>query len=344
MKWTISTLLIAAAAVLVPARSFASSGIVTEAVDTGYGTGTCLGPPLQNRVQNATQFRNQLLLDPRWTSGADYTNASVWDTDFFDPDLGTPGDDDTHNFDPLGAAISYYSGHGICTSQASPPQSCSRAADCTNPPSGVSAAYARCVVQQVGVRSSAICRYSNDVQLYVCGSRDAHNHYVDVSSGNIAWGESSYSGGWRGAGTNGGTNLVVLDASCATNPASGAQLFNAYAGIHLLATTMNITGDVADVGDRGVSFAKLYAVNPTGSVASAWAESLNSVGGTLHGYNGLGANYVQSLDVSLADATWKTEQENWIGLTDDRHDATGSGFWSATWQCNYDCINNPITL
>jgi hypothetical protein len=343
MKRIFSTLVVAGAT-LVAAQSFASGGIVTEAVDTGYGTGTCAGPPLSNRVSNASQFRTELLKDARWQAGSNFTNASVWDTDFYDPDLGTSTDGDTTNFDRQGTAISYYSGHGVCTPQASPSQSCSRGSDCTHPPAGVSSSFARCVVQTPGVSSSAVCRYSNDVELYVCGSSDRHNHVVDVTSGRIAWGESASSGAYRAAGTNGGTNLVVLDASCATNPNAGAQLFNAYAGVHLIATTMNITGDVADVGDRGVSFAKFYAANPTGSVAHAWAESINSVAGTLHGYNGYGANYVQSYDVSVTEAVWKTEQENWIGLTDDRHDSVGGGYYSSLYQCNYDCHNNPIIL
>jgi hypothetical protein len=176
------------------------------------------------------------------------------------------------------------------------------------------------------------------------GDYDANNGQINYTSGPIRWGESQNSGPWAGAGTNGGTNLVVLDISHGVLPTFWYQtLRNASAGVHMIATIMTAGGDTADSPDRGRAFGKIWAANPAGNVAQAWLDTMSALpkeegdscgneGG--HGFNGCGCHIVVAMD-STSDGAASKMNEDWIDLRSDERDAKGNDFYWARWQCNY---------
>jgi hypothetical protein len=177
------------------------------------------------------------------------------------------------------------------------------------------------------------CVYYSDRILAVNGDNDQANGAVNYSAGAVAWGESSSSGGWRNAGTDGGTNLVILDASLGVLPTFWVrQTVQAMAGAHMLATIMPVTGDTAMVADRGGLFGGGWAQNPDGAVSTAWLTTMNSIPGS--GINGGGCNFVIAYD-NTPDGAARHLTENWTDLQNDSLDAKGSQFYAARWLCNW---------
>lgn len=86
------------------------------------------------------------------------------------------------------------------------------------------------------------------------GNSSLFNQAVDFSARNLsAFGESSYSGTWRGAGINGGANVVILSESNGVEPNFFVQnTANAFAGVHMIATEMptGMTAPLARSGSR----------------------------------------------------------------------------------------------
>jgi hypothetical protein len=114
--------------------------ITTESVNA-YGVGTCPGPPLGNSIANGDGFRNGMLpAGTIWAAGARYTDSSVYDTDFFDPQItSNASDNDTNNFDRSGDAIAYFTGHGVCNPISGATNvSCTHNSQCNSPPAGAS--------------------------------------------------------------------------------------------------------------------------------------------------------------------------------------------------------------
>src|SRR4051812_11216941 len=99
------------------------TGISIEAVDRN----SC--GALSNNIANVDNFRNRMLSIPGYTAGVRYTNASVFPTDFTDPER-VSGGADTFNFDRPGNAIAYFSGHGSCDDQTT--TVCTSTAGCPN--------------------------------------------------------------------------------------------------------------------------------------------------------------------------------------------------------------------
>jgi hypothetical protein len=175
--------------------------------------------------------------------------------------------------------------------------------------------------------------YLSNRALFTDSSFDRFNGRVDYSSGTVHWGESPNSGPWGGGGTDGGANLVVLDISCGVLPTFWVQqLRPAMAGIHMLATIMPVTGDTANVADRGSAFGKSWAANSRGSVAQAWLTTMNSIAGS--GINGGGCNFVIAFDAT-PEAVAININEDWNDLRNDHHDAKGTNSYQALWLCNY---------
>ena len=308
-----------------------STGLIVESVDN-YTIRN--GPSLSNSIANGDGFITGMTISGSpWRLMTRWTDLNVWDTDFMDPAVDPVGDD-SHNFDQRGAAISYFTGHGFCQDGCSQGQSCSTTTACKTP-SAVA-----------GERFPASCRFSPLDKPRCCymvdragatsGQNDQKNGVVGYTSGPIRWGESSTSGGWAGAGTDGGTNLVILDISCGILPTFWYQaLSNAAAGVHMIGTLLIAGGDTANIADRGSTFAKMWAANQDGSVAQAWLDTLSSLpaseGG---GINGFGCNIMLAMD-STADRAGQRMAENWSDLRNDNNDAQGKAFYVARWQCNY---------
>jgi hypothetical protein len=177
------------------------------------------------------------------------------------------------------------------------------------------------------------------------GTGDRFGGLVNYTGGPIRWGESPSSGGWAGAGTNGGTNLVVLDISHGILPTFWYQTMRgASAGVQLIATMMTGGGDTSNVADRGSTFATFYRVNENAQVSASWLNTMNSLpagegsacpgGGGGHGFNGCGCNVIIGMDISAARAE-ASMFETWVSLTDDSNDALGNQFYTVRWQCNY---------
>jgi hypothetical protein len=184
-----------------------------------------------------------------------------------------------------------------------------------------------------------------DRQAIVAGDQDRFGGLVNYTGGPIRWGESPQSGGWAGAGTNGGTNVVVLDISHGILPTFWNQtLRDANAGVQLIATLMTAGGDTANVAQRGSTLAAFYRANENSRFSRAWKETMNALPATLggtclnlgggHGFNGCGCNVIMGMDISLERAQGAL-REGWVHITQDSNDALGNNFSWIEWQCNY---------
>ncbi|MFL6210725.1 MAG: DUF6345 domain-containing protein [Pyrinomonadaceae bacterium] len=341
-RWVALALLILVTPSLLSCFSY---GLAVESVNKytpRYGMGSDLPNSIANGdgfIQGMTKPGSPWKLDQRWTDN------DVYDTDFIDPDRGGAGGDGLY-FDKPGLAISYFSGHGNCSgcSQGTP---CTSTAQCTNPAPGSNESLPSSCRFAPGV--SGTCCYNSPRYLFTNSDQDKYNGSVIYGNGFIKWGENSAAGAWAGAGTNGGTHMVVMDLSCGVlSTFWWNQLQPAIGGLHLLATIMPINGDTANVSDRGATFAQRWAANPEGAPAVAWLDTLNSLAqndggpcagtdyrnGGGHGINGCGCNFVIAFDTDAAGASSKIN-ENWSNLRDDDRAAKGANWYSARWMCNY---------
>jgi hypothetical protein len=308
-----------------------SNGLVVESVNN-YSLRN--GPSLSNSVANGDGFiKGMTVAGSPWSLTTRWTDLNVWDTDFMDPDTKQAIGDDGANFDKPGTAISYFTGHGFCTAGCSS-QSCTTTSACTTPNAAA------------GDRLPGTCRFSpldnprccymTDRMAATSGQFDANNGVVNYTSGPVRWGESSTSSGWAQAGTNGGTNLVILDISCGILPTFWYEaLRNAAAGVHMIGTLLIAGGDTANVSDRGAAFAKMWAANPEGSVSQAWLDTMTALPlSEGRGINGYGCNIMVAMEGSLQAVDQKMN-ESWSDLRNDNNDSKGNSWYSARWQCNY---------
>jgi hypothetical protein len=320
-----------------------SNGLAVESV-TDYGPGDQL-----NAVASGDGFiRGMTMAGSPWRlNQGHWIDRDVWDTDFADGDIVSTGQDHLY-FDQPGTAISYFSGHGI-TAHGCSSVSCSTTSACTKPITG-----------GAGARLPGTCRFSPWDKPRCCymvdraavtnGNGDMNGGIVNYTSGPIRWGESWNSGPWAGAGTNGGTNLVVLDISHGILPPFWYQtLRNAFAGVHMIATLMTAAGDTVSVAERGPMFAQKWRGYSNGNVAQAWLDTMGSLPTSLgdpcenlgggrfsggQGFSGCGCHIVVAMDSTLQGAKNKMN-EDWIDLRYDHHDAKGNEWYSARWLCNY---------
>ncbi|CAN5845473.1 hypothetical protein BH11MYX4_BH11MYX4_33120 [soil metagenome] len=376
----------AIAAILCAPNAFAGSYLETEAVN--------LYPPGQGNLANAPcdaqSFRSVMLgqssvCSPNvvtghnvagFAAGGEFYNASVWTTDFVDRDkTGWSYDQDQIYFDKSDNAIAWYTGHGTCgtgDTEGTPySKPCTSSAQCAAIPAG-----ANC---PVAISGPGFCGHwpanPNGKCAYTCMARQLYvgnpsspspngggrNGFLSYSTPYVKWGESGYSGGWAGAGYNGGVNMVVLHASCAELSNRGQEVRPAFAGMHLLANVLVHKGDAGIVADRGSTFATQYVTNPYSSVAHSWAISMNSISQGYAGYctdsiagpftgtaygggfgvNGCGGHVVTAVGATASEATDHLA-EDWYGITDDLKDAKGNAYWASEWNCNYDCVRYPF--
>ncbi len=202
-----------------------------------------------------------------WRTGIRWEDASVYDTDFYDPDLtGSSVDDDTYNFDFPWTGIAWAIGHGQCNDRQSL-QTCSSDSDCgaggycpggTSLNSGESR---NCIYQyeRTFVTSSA---YSSHGNLVYYG-----NAYDSSPALSWALGEDAASGSFDSAGTNGGDNVVLITNSCGfRSHYTLGDTANFFGGMHALmfnmptksfVTTDNVVGfsDTRQWSSRGSNVA-----------------------------------------------------------------------------------------
>jgi hypothetical protein len=306
-----------------------STGLVVESVNK-YSSTYGAGSDLSNSIANGDGFIRAMTPEGTvWHMIHRYTDGTVWDSDFLETA-------DSSNFDPPRTGIAYYTGHGLTTPYDEvPTRRCTSSSQCTNPPSGASLPG---VCKAAGAPNYAPgdtprCVYYSDRILAVNGSNDSFGHIVNYSNGGAVWGESGDAGAWRRAGTDGGANLVVLDASFGVLATYWVrQTQQAMGGAHMLATIMPVTGDTANVSDRGGLFGGSWAANPNGAVSSAWLTTMNSIAGS--GINGGGCNFVIAFDATPAAAQAHIN-EDWSQLRDDSRDAKGASYYAARWLCNW---------
>ncbi len=306
-------------------RSF---GLAVESVDV-YPVA-----PLTNSVANGDGFiAGMTVPGSPWELKTRLTNQNVWDTDLIDAASTSSGQDQFY-FDRPGIAISYFTGHGITTDGCST-QSCTTTTACTAP--------------VAGARLPGTCRFSPldkprccymvDRAAVTSGQFDTFGGFVDYTGGQVRWGESANAGPWAGAGTDGGTNLVVLDISHGILPPFWSEtLRSAFAGVHMIATLMTAGGDTANSAIRGSTFARMWAANPNGSAAQAWLDTMSSLPATDQ-FNGFGCNIVVAMGRTEQEAQ-SSINEDWNDIRLDNLDAKGNDWSFARWNCNYT-LKNP---
>lgn len=341
-----------------------SNGITIESVNS-YSVCFGAGSDLPYSNTDASNFVSGMMSNTTyaWTTRHNYSDGFVYDTDFYDAEAtGFSYNHDAYNFDDASnQSISYFSGHGSCPPYPTPYVDCYSKSECDS--------WASYYGVPSGFKNPAVCRrdpgyyhgwctWSWPIVAVTCGSgvNDKHGHVVELGTLNhspeVRLGESVNSGTWAGAGTNGGTNLFVFNISCGALPdQSRFTILNlpAMAGAHLYATDAVVNGDTISIPDRGSKFAAKYALNPNGSVAQAWLDSILSItegstcdgpGGTYGGYGGFSGcagHLVMGMNATATQANWQLNTEGWGGLQLDTNDATNWTWYGSRLQCNYDC-------
>jgi hypothetical protein len=370
MKPAAHGLIALAGALLILPAAQASNGVMTESVNWyDRSKGACEVPNLCNSNANAAGLRSKLSQNPGfWQILQPFQDSAVFDSDFVDPELKTNGDDG-NNFDQPGSAISYVTAHGVCNAGVAS-QRCTSSSQCTNPPPQLGP-FGKC--QWAPAESTGACHYEAPRPIVVSstsssfGNRVFYNNAPNNFGMNnmVRFGESPNSGGWAGAGTNGGANLVVLDISCGTyRPTLSQDLLGLFGGLHMVATIMPVNGDTANVPNRGSALAQQFLANPNGSVVDAWLNVPNIIGfdGSCSqgsplpplppgnppppGFPGAGGGGINGCGANVAfarDNAFGRFGETWSQLRDDTLDDTGGiGVSGARFFCNYDCHKFPI--
>jgi hypothetical protein len=296
---------------------------------------------------------------PVWAYESTGNNYDVWATDFADADRsGQSSDNDTTFFDHAGQAIAYYAGHGHCSDGFQQQQVCTHDNQCTQPPSD---GYGPGFCSRNPGDNAGHCAYPvNAREVFDARCASGQRSYVNYSNGTMALGETPESGNWAGAAENGGLNFAVIDGSCAAMSNRPSEVMALFAGVQVVAFTMVHMGDKSDKGtpSRAGSFVHYWVADPTGSVASAWVDSINSNdtpgeadcynynwvdGGTVltsygggRGFNGCGANMAMAMDVGYGHCN-NSLARDWYDISNDSYDTKGAQYYVYEWTCNYDC-------
>lgn len=342
------------------ARSWANTDAVAEGVDdyTFYcGNSGCNTTCYSNET---TGFYNTITASGTpWTQGNFFFNNSVFDTDFYDPDItGNSVDNDTDNFDPSGSAFSFVCAHGSCTGSLGDASSsgCTVDADCPGLGNG-----GYCPKLNYATGETGLCINQTARVLITSSSFSSHNNLVVYGTSyggsanlSFALGEDTNSGTFDNAAENGGVNIAMITNSCGMR---GPYIYNYnsrfIAGVHelfmnmpaanvLLANGTQNYSDTLDWASRGSYVANAAVTNPNGAASDAWlavAENVDnsytaSVNGSTHNE---GANIVMASDVSCDAADARVTGETWSGTLNESNDTTSNACEVAYWACNYDC-------
>jgi len=169
----------------------------------------------------------------------------------------------------------------------------------------------------------------------------------------FALGESSTSGSFGGAGINGGANVMMLINSCGFRSHTYLQdMAYMHAGVHMVMVSMPIAvyvqspsdyvgwSDTAQWSSRGSTIANALLANLNAEAQDTWLSATMVDNGYLaiQGTHDEGANIVVSRNVSSSAVT-SSITESWAYAEEDSRDATGSSWWEASWECNYNCTD-----
>jgi hypothetical protein len=338
-----------------PRGAVAANGVFVEGVSDysvfrsfyGDGTGDIWG------MQDATGFLTTMAQSGSpWVSKGFYGNNNVWDYDFIDPEIThNTSDADWNGIDRKGVAFAYASMHGSCDDVTT--QNCLHGSDC---PSGQA-----CVNTPPSVYSTR-CVRNTPRCLVTSSTTSGHGQFVYYGNSTVKWGEDSFSGGWAGAGTNGGANVIFVRNSCGSrSPFFWNQTYSAYAGAMLIFWTLNQSamsgGPNSGSSDTfmsptdGQALANLALMNPNNSIASVefLAMSQRTVGtscpdqtstftyGGGQGYSGCAADVAIAWDSTQAAATANVQNLTWNQAADSSHKAHGNSYGFSWFHCNYDC-------
>jgi hypothetical protein len=189
--------------------------------------------------------------------------------------------------------------------------------------------------------------------LEACSPNSKNSNHAQL--GFMALGESPTpgSGGWRGAGTNGGTQAAFIHMSWgAPTFMPYTELGSAFAGLQLLGDVMITNGDIngADSGWGG-AIAAGYNSNELGKVADQYVSviaSTNSGGGcdgsgSVHGgINGCGC-YVAMTVTTAPTYGLSPMSSNWASLVEPAVYQTGGNNWYYEAECNYNLSQYPFS-
>lgn len=348
-RWRVTTLCLLAGFTAHVGVGHASSGIVLETI-SDY-TFLCGDHSCDTDADTeGNGFWNAMTASGTgWTGTHHYMDNLVYDTDFEDPQYTGLSDNDTNNFDSAGVDISFAILHGVCDDVTS--TVCTSDSDC-NPASG-----GYCPGEPLSAGEKRTCIKQSQRRIVTSSTNSSHGNYVWYGANGassavktIGLGESSNSGGFAGAGTNGGANVAVIVNSCGIRSHHFLKdTQNFYAGVHSVMMTMPIASyldasnqlkfsDTKQWGARGSTFAGFILANSLAAASDAWFNPTmvnNSYWGS-SGHN-LGAQIVISEDSTGDSAIWHVLTESWLGTMFDSNDAKGNSFWGAWFVCNYDC-------
>jgi hypothetical protein len=340
-------------------NAFASKTLVQ--VETVQQYTACFGPgwDLANADQSGVNFYTELLrvnsLGFSLHNGRPWQDPDTWNVDYLDPDTVNPWaySDDYLEADAPNMAISFFQGHGALA--LSDGMQCTSASDCTHPPLGGGAAscdFSPHTYQAFGTGYGA-CMYASARALLTCGNGDSSSgpwspHVAFLTGPNMVLGENPTEGGWRGAGTNGGTSLAIFHISHGLSKwFPNTEWSSLYGGIHLFASILpDWGGDTSDSLAFGNAVASPYSANPHSAVASAYANAITSVydgggcpgpgGASGGGINGCGCHVIISYANNRVGASAMLTQ-SWYSLASDASEyATSTAYYAYLLGCNYD--------
>lgn len=347
-------------AVTRPATAQFSTGVIVEGVGNydfwcGVNPQCCNGGCGTNCIPETDGFWTALTAPGTgYTPLVHYTDNSVWDSDFHDPDLtGYSFDSDTLYFDRAGAAVSYACGHGRCDDAVN--WNCTSNNNCGR--------YSYCPgFPPVDPGESKVCIYEKQRRLTTASTISSHGNHVfygrDCGTSctqpfkSFAMGEDSSSGAFGGAGTNGGANVSFISNSCGVRSGFlNLTTYNFFAGVHSVMMLMPTAAwrstsgaifqsDALGWNGRGAYIAQVMLTNPSSAVKDAWLDPthvsysyVDLSGGTKR----WGANIIIARGATQADADWHALTESWVGAKYESNDPTGRGYYRMYASCSYDC-------
>lgn len=299
-------------------------------------------------------------------AGEEWENNDVWDTDFMDTDRpvtdtqlpGITGQDNIW-FDAPGENFSFASMHGTCQPYDYT-KTCLTASDCA---SKCLSSEGTCVCSRIPLSYNdpthypGFCVPSKKAFLFTSSTNDtpAHGTYYRYNIKQIALGENSQSGGWGGAGTNGGTAAAYFVNSCAAEPYWWQNdLRPIFAGLIELGVIMPVAGyaDPIAYNGRGDMLGYLVQQNQNQAIYTVWHNQLTNTpngcgcqGTSTGGYGGIcgcGANLSVVYSNTGANAQSWMNLLSWNTVKTTLHQTAGNAATYALIRCNYDCNTYPM--
>jgi hypothetical protein len=169
----------------------------------------------------------------------------------------------------------------------------------------------------------------------------------------MALGENPTVGNWRGAGTNGGTQLAIVRSSVGMVLPFASDWWPLFAGLQLYAgiaipvNTFNPkANDEIDSSSFGTQVGLAYAYNPGGSVKDGYLNAISNVtegsgcpGGFPGGMQGCGCHAIMTLSNTAAGGT-STINEDWYALAYANSNQEGASYYYWYLECNYNFNNS----